>query len=71
MCSIGSVVVFFFFFLIEMTRPSIYNIQIPDVSRVVIFPGMHRKVNSVIIQPCSTTYLVNEPQDAYSIRVGV
>ena len=34
---------------------------------------MHRKVNSdcVIIQRCSTTCLVNEPQNAYSIGVGV
>ena len=31
MCSIGSVV------FVEMTRLSIYNIQIPYVSRIVIF----------------------------------
>ena len=35
------------------------------------FSGMHRKVNSVIIQRCSITCLVNEPQHAYSIGVGV
>ena len=67
MCSIGSVV----FFFVEMTRPSIYSIEIPDLSSVVIFSGMHRKVNSAIIQLCSTTCLVNEPQNAYSIGVGV
>ena len=67
MCFISSVV------FVEMTRPSIYNIYnilIPDVSEFVIFPGMQRKVNSVIIQRCSTTCLVNEPQNAYSIGVG-
>ena len=62
--SIGSVV------FVEMTRPSIYNIKIPYVSRIVIFSGMHRKVNSVIIQQCSTTRLVNEPHNAYSKGVG-
>ena len=35
------------------------------------FSGMHRKVNSEIIQLWSTTCLVNEPQNAYSIGVGV
>ena len=45
--------------------------HIPDVSRVVIFSGMHRKVNSVIIQRCSTTRLVNQPQNAFSIGAGV
>ena len=27
-------------FFVEMTRPSIYNIEIPDVSIIVIFGGM-------------------------------
>ena len=38
--------------------------------RMCHFSGMLRKVNSVIIQRCSTTRLVNEPHNAYSIRVG-
>ena len=41
------------------------------MSEFVIFPGMQRKVNSVILQRCSTTCLVNEPQNTYSIGVGV
>ena len=32
---------------------------------------MHRKVNSVIIQRCSTICLVNESQNGNSIGVGV
>ena len=31
---------------------------------------MHRKVNNVIIQQCSTTRLVNVPHNAYSKGVG-
>ena len=54
-----------------MTRPSIYSISIPDLSSVVSFLGMHRKVNSAITQLCSITCLVNEPQNAYSIGVGI
>ena len=41
------------------------------MSEFVIFPGMQRKVNSVIIQRYNTTCLVNEPQKAYSIEVGL
>ena len=65
MCSIGSVV------FVEMTRPSIYNVKIPYVSRVVIFSGMYRKVNIVIIQRCSTTRLLNEPHSRLFDRGGV
>ena len=41
------------------------------MSIVVIFSGMHRKVNSVIIQRCSTTRLVNEPHSRLFDRGGV
>ena len=65
MCSIGSVV------FVEMTRPSTYNIQIPYISRVVIFRACTERLISVIIQQRSTTRLVNEPHNAYSIGVGM
>ena len=70
---------FFFFFVffvfvvvvVEMTRPQ-YTIHVIKFRmRVVIFSGMHRNVNTVIIQRYSTTCLVNEPPNAYSIGVGV
>ena len=41
------------------------------MSRVVIFLGIHRKVNSVIIQRCSTTGLVNESHSRLFERGGV
>ena len=62
MCSIGSVV----FYDTSLNIQYLYSGCVK-----VISSGMHRKVNSVIIQRCSTTCLVTEPRNAYSIGVGL